>query len=60
VRRKEATVIFILGVIGLILGTVTALGAERFPRRHRMRIEQVGGNLFVAGLALLGFGFPLV
>jgi len=53
-------VFIILGVIGLILGTLTALGAERFPRRHRVRIEQMGGNLFVGSLALLGFGFPLI
>jgi hypothetical protein len=53
-------VIFILGVIGLILGAITAWGAEHFPRRNRARIEQWGGNLFVGSPALLGFGFPLI
>lgn len=49
----------ILGLIGLILGTASALSAERFPL-HRLRLEQWGGNLFVGSLALLGFGFPII
>jgi hypothetical protein len=52
-------VFFILGAIGLILGSATALIAERFPL-HQARIEQWGGNLFVGSLALLGFGFPII
>jgi hypothetical protein len=60
VRHREASVFFIiLGLIGLTLGTASALSVERFPL-HRVQLEQWGGNLFVGSLALLGLGFPII
>ena len=50
---------FILGAIGLILGSASALIAQRFPL-HQAQLEQWGGHLFVGSLALLGFGFPII
>ena len=43
----------------MVLGAGTAVVANRFPR-HELRLEQGAGALFVLGLILIGFGFPLI
>jgi hypothetical protein len=55
----EATVFLIMGAIGIAIGTVSALAAEKFPV-HQTLMERWGGDLLVGGIALLGFGFPMV
>ncbi|MGH6967851.1 MAG: hypothetical protein ACREEN_01935 [Stellaceae bacterium] len=49
----------ILGVIALVLGAASALAATKFPVRQP-QLERWGGDLLVAGFALLGFGFPMI
>ncbi|HZL58510.1 MAG TPA: hypothetical protein VFC38_02300 [Stellaceae bacterium] len=49
----------ILGAFGVVLGSVSAISAEKFPM-HQAKLEQWGGDLFVSGMALLGLGFPLI
>jgi hypothetical protein len=55
----EAKVFLILGAIGIAIGTVSAVAAEKIPN-HQAALERWGGDLLVAGLALIGFGFPAV
>ncbi len=49
----------ILGMIAITLGAVAALAAARFPVRQT-QLEHWGGDLMVAGVALLGFSFPMI
>jgi hypothetical protein len=43
----------------IILAGVTVAYASRLSRRRRKLLESFGGILFVTGLVLLGFAFPL-
>ncbi|MDE2167779.1 MAG: hypothetical protein KGJ66_15755 [Alphaproteobacteria bacterium] len=52
-------VLVIPGLIGVVLGAVAALTAAKFPV-HQARLERWGGDLVVAGIALLGFSFPMI
>ncbi|MGH7001219.1 MAG: hypothetical protein ACREEA_06910 [Stellaceae bacterium] len=49
----------ILGMIAIALGAIAALAAARFPIRQA-QLERWGGDLMVAGVALLGFSFPMI
>ncbi|HKR18887.1 MAG TPA: hypothetical protein VJS41_01970 [Stellaceae bacterium] len=49
----------ILGMIAIALGATAALAAARFPVRQG-QLERWGGDLMVAGVALLGFSFPMI
>lgn len=49
----------ILGLIAVVLGATAALAAAKFPLRQA-QLERWGGNLMVAGIALLGFSFPMI
>gem|GEM_PF-6601635 len=49
----------ILGTIVVVLGAGTALAASQFPVR-RAQLERWGGDMMVTGVALLGFGFPMI
>ncbi|MGB8183122.1 MAG: hypothetical protein WCF13_12205 [Stellaceae bacterium] len=49
----------ILGIIAIALGASAALAAAWFPVRQT-QLERWGGDLVVAGFALLGFGFPMI
>ncbi|MDE1904538.1 MAG: hypothetical protein KGI46_11825 [Alphaproteobacteria bacterium] len=49
----------ILGMIAIALGAIAALAAARFPVRQ-VQLERWGGDLMVAGVALLGFSFPMI
>jgi hypothetical protein len=44
----------------VILAGVAVAYASRFSRRRRKLLESFGGILFVTGLILLGFTFPLL
>jgi len=55
----EAQVFLIIGAIGIAIGTVSAVAAEKFPV-HQAALERWGGDVLVAGFALLGLGFPVV
>ena len=57
--HTEATVFLILGMIAIALGAIAALAAARFPVRQA-QLERWGGDLMVAGVALLGFSFPMI
>ena len=49
----------ILGLIAVALGASLALAAAKFPLRQS-QLERWGGNFLVAGIALLGFSFPMI
>ena len=55
----EAMVFLILGTIGMAVGTVAAVLAEKFPS-HQALIERWSGDVLVGGLALVGCAFPIV
>jgi hypothetical protein len=57
-RLTEAAVLIILGAISVAFGATSALAATKFPM-HRSRLERWGGDLVIAGVALLGFSFPM-
>lgn len=57
--QTEATVLLILGTIAVLLGAATALLAAKFPVRQA-QLQRWGGDLMVAGFALLGFGVPMI
>lgn len=59
ISQTEATVFLIFGMIAIALGAVAALAAARFPVRQA-QLERWGGDLMVAGVALLGFSFPMI
>jgi len=46
-------------MIAISLGTIAALTAAWFPVRQT-QLERWGGDLMVAGVALLGFSFPMI
>jgi hypothetical protein len=51
-------------MFGVLSGLIILAGAavaytSRFSRRRRKLLESFGGILFVTGLVLLGFTFPL-
>jgi hypothetical protein len=56
--------VLLLGMAGVVLGTVIAGVADRRPR-HQATMETIGGLLLMAGFALLGhslqqsFGPPM-
>jgi len=52
-------VLVILGIIAIALGAIAALVAAKFPVRQT-QLERWGGNLMVAGFAILGFSFPMI
>jgi len=54
-----AAVLLVLSLIATGVGTACAAIAQRYPA-HRRKLEQYGGGLFVAGIALLGFSFPYI
>ncbi len=51
--------LFIAGTAGLILGTFAAAFADVFPA-HRAAMQEWGGGLLIASVAVLGLGFPLL
>ena len=51
--------LLIPGLIGVALGATAALVAARFPV-HQAQLERWGGDLVVAGIALLGASFPMI
>lgn len=51
--------LLVMSVIVACIGTACAAGAQQFPAYQR-KLEQWGGGLFVAGIALLGFSFPYI
>lgn len=59
VSQMEAIVLVIPGLIVVVLGAASALAAAKFPI-HQARLERWGGDLVVAGIALLGFSFPMI
>lgn len=59
VSQTEAPVFLILGMIAITLGVIAAFAAARFPVRQA-QLERWGGDLVVAGVALLGFSFPMI
>ena len=54
-----AAVLLVLSIIATVVGTACAASAQRFPA-HQGKLEQLGGGLFVGGIALLGFSFPYI
>lgn len=47
------------GAAAIALGLATAAAAHRFPAREA-EIERWAGGSFVAGLLLVGLGFPML
>jgi hypothetical protein len=52
-------VFLLAGLICLGLGVSLSTSAAMFPEYEDM-LERWGGNIFVGGLVLVGFGFPFV
>ena len=48
-----------VSLISLLLGSALACAAERVPSRIVL-LENAGGVLLIAGLALIGSGLPFV
>lgn len=48
----------VLGILGVVLGTVIAHLADRRPR-HQATMETLGGLLLITGFALLGYSLEL-
>ncbi len=46
-----------VGLMSLLIGTALACAAERVPARVAI-LENSGGALLIAGLALIGSGLP--
>lgn len=57
--QTEATVFLILGTIAVLLGAIGALTAAKFPVRQ-VQLQRWGGDLMVAGFALIGLGVPMI
>jgi hypothetical protein len=57
--RHMLLTLCIAGTTGLILGTFAAAFADVFPA-HRAALQEWGGGLLVASVAILGLGFPLM
>ena len=51
--------LFGIGAGGIVVGTAAAVAGGWFPAQ-KGKLERWGGALFIAGLALVGFGFPMV
>ncbi len=49
----------IAGAAGLAIGTIAAAFADIFPA-HRAAMQEWGGGLLVASVALLGLAFPMI
>lgn len=49
----------VLGVAGLVVGTFAAASADVFPS-YRGALQEWGGGLLVASVALLGLVFPMI
>jgi hypothetical protein len=49
----------IAGVAGLAAGTLAAAFADVFPA-HRAALQDWGGGLLVASVAVLGLAFPMI
>jgi VIT1/CCC1 family predicted Fe2+/Mn2+ transporter len=54
-----ALMFFLLGVFGVVLGTVIACRADRRPR-HQATGESLAGVLLIAGFALLGYSLEAI
>jgi len=52
-------VFLVLGALGVVFGAAAAVGAAWFPA-HKARLERWGGAMFILGLALAGFGLPMI
>jgi hypothetical protein len=51
--------IAICSLASLVLGTATAVAAERYPG-HVEALETAAGVLLIGGLGLIGAGLPVV
>lgn len=48
-----------LAVLSIGVGTGTAVAADHCEQ-HQLRLQWLGGALFVAGFVLAGLAFPLI
>jgi hypothetical protein len=55
----EIHVLMLLGVIGMIAGTLVAIGAQRVPV-HRAKLERSAAGFLVGGIALIALMFPMI
>lgn len=53
-----ANMLIIIGIFGAVAGAALVALAQKVPASRT--IENLGSWLFIAGLAFLGFGFPMI
>jgi hypothetical protein len=55
----ETPVLMLLGVMGMIVGMLVAIGAQRVPV-HQTKLERCAAGFLVSGIALIALMFPMI
>jgi hypothetical protein len=57
--HKVADMVLALGAASIIAAIVIVATTERYESRKSV-MERIAGSLFLAGIALAGFAFPMI